>query len=286
MTSGKKPKTLTQNIGDTDLSYLLYDGHDSTIILLHATGFLPWLWHPISRELSKSHSVIAPYFCDHRETDPEKGGLSWMTIAHDLAVFCKKLNIKKPLLVGHSMGATVLIMANAAFGLEASGLILIEPIFLPENLYNIKIRVEDHPLASKSIKRKNHWKDEEDAMSYLNSRSLFKNWDTEMLELYIRFGMKQGDSGGLQLTCSPKREASMFMGAMHYDPWPLLPKISCPTLVLEGEKSENRHYIDLKKISSLIPNSSYKPIAHAGHLIPMEKPKEIIAIINDFSSSI
>ncbi|NLW66226.1 MAG: alpha/beta hydrolase, partial [Bacteriovoracaceae bacterium] len=62
MSSSTMPEILTQDIGDVDLSYLLYEGDGPTLILMHATGFLPWLWHPIARELAPSYRVIAPYF--------------------------------------------------------------------------------------------------------------------------------------------------------------------------------------------------------------------------------
>ncbi len=279
------PQILYQDIGDVDLSYLHYEGSGETIIFLHATGFLPWLWHPLARVLSPAHQIIAPSFCDHRERDPEKGGLNWMTLAEDLATFCRKLDIKMPLLVGHSMGATVLTMAYAACGLKARAMILIEPIFLPQDFYRIQLKVEDHPLASKSIKRRNHWDSEAEAIEYIRSRPLFARWDDEMIQLYIRYGMVEGETGGLQLTCSPLREASLFMGGMHYDPWPLLSEISCPVLVLEGELSENRHYIDLEKSASLFPQATHRIMKGAGHLIPMEQPGEITEIINSFFGS-
>lgn len=205
-----------------------------------------------------------------------------MILAKDLAAFCKGLGLESPYLVGHSMGAIVSAMATALFGLKTRGMILIEPIFLPQEFYSLSFKIEDHPLAAKSIKRTNGWSDTEEAFVYLQSRSLFKNWDHEMLKLYIKYGMVTGETGGLKLACSPKKEASLFMGGMQYDPWPLLPEISCPTLILEGETSENRLYIDLKKVTSLIPHAYYMLINHSGHLIPMEKPKEITSIIKNY----
>lgn len=282
MSSNIMPEVLTQDIGDVDLSYLLYEGDGPALILMHATGFLPWLWHPIARELAPSYRVIAPYFCDHREVEPEEGGLSWMRIAEDLAVFCSRLGIERPGLVGHSMGATVLTLANAAFDLDAMGIILIEPIFLPQDFYKIRLKVEEHPLASKSIRRRSTWESREEALAYLRSKPLFRAWDSEMLDLYLRYGMREGDSGGLALACSPKQEASLFMGGMLFDPWPLIPKVSCPVLVLEGEMSENREYIDLRKAVASMKNADYRLIEGAGHLIPMEKPGEITGMIRDF----
>jgi pimeloyl-ACP methyl ester carboxylesterase len=281
-----EPTIRSQDIGDAELQYLFYEGEGPTLILLHATGFLPWLWHPIARELSDSFTIIAPYFCDHRETDPAKGGLSWMRLADDLCRLCDRLNIDHPFLAGHSMGATVMAMAEAVYGPKAAGMILIEPIFLPQDFYKIQISVEEHPLAGKSVKRRNYWEDASQARKYLKSRELFKHWDDEMLDLYIKYGMVPGETGGLQLICAPQKEASLFMGGMPYDPWPMLPKVACPVKVIEGQNSANRAVIDLKKAVSMFPRASYQLIPDAGHLIPMERPSEMIHIISDFFSQI
>jgi pimeloyl-ACP methyl ester carboxylesterase len=282
MTSPRPPQIGTQNIGDAELTYLLYDGPGPTVVMLHATGFLPWLWHPIARALMPACRVIAPYFCDHRDSDPEKGGLDWMILAGDFAAFCRGLGIEAPCLVGHSMGATVLTIAAAQYGLAPAGMVLIEPIFLPQDFYRARIRVQDHPLAAKAIKRRNHWHDEPEAMTYLQSRALFEKWDTEMLDLYVRYGMKRNTQSGLELACSPRKEAALFMGGVRYDPWPLLPQVACPVLVLEGEHSENRAFIDLKKAASMFPDAVHRIVRDVGHLIPMEKPGETAGAIRDF----
>lgn len=276
------PQSKSQNIGDVDVAYLAYENEGIPLVFLHATGFLPWLWHPIARELSPPYQAIAPYFCDHRTSDPHDGGLGWQVLAHDFASLCSSLELKNPLLVGHSMGATVLVMANALFNINARAMILIEPIFLPDDFYKPEITVEQHPLASKAIKRLNHWANREEALSYVRSRSLFKNWDQEMMALYVQHGMMTGDGGGLQLTCSPQREAALFMGGLQRNPWPEPAKTTCPVLILEGEASENRAFIDLKKVASLFPKGSHRMVEGAGHLIPMEQPKLVTEIIRDY----
>ncbi|MCK9195719.1 MAG: alpha/beta hydrolase [Syntrophales bacterium] len=280
------PRTTSRNLGEAEIPYLIYDADGPPLMFLHATGFLPWLWHPLAREISPPYQVVAPYFCDHRETSPDDGGLSWLLLAQDLAAFYNTLDLEPPFLVGHSMGATIMTIANSRFGLNARGMILIEPIFLPQDYYGLRITVEQHPLASKSIKRKNYWNSQEEAGTYVRSRPLFKNWDEEMMDLYIKYGMKPGESGGLQLACSPQRETALFMGGMQYDPWPDLSKVTCPVLVLEGERSENRHFIDLRKATSLFPKGTHQVIQGAGHLVPMEKPREVVSIIKTFFDSI
>ena len=273
---------LTQDIGDVELQYLHYPGDGPAVLLLHATGFLPWLWHPIARELAGDFRVIAPYFCDHRVFDPEEGGLSWLLLASDLTTFIRRLAIDEPYIVGHSMGATVAAIAEAHMGPLASRMMLIEPILLPSGFYEAEITVEQHPLASKSIRRRNAWSDEEEAREYLGGKDLFANWDREMLDLYLQHGMSEADSGALTLACSPRREAALFMGGMEIDPWPLLEKIACPVLLVEGEKSENRLVINLGHAASIIPDADLEVVEDARHLVPMEKPREVLALIHEF----
>jgi pimeloyl-ACP methyl ester carboxylesterase len=282
----QRPETRFQNIGDADLQYLHYEGPEPTIVLLHATGFLPWLWHPIARQLNASHRIIAPYFCDHRESDLQKGGLGWLTLAEDLTSLCQRLNLEGPLLVGHSMGATVITLAEAINGLGAMGLILIEPIFFPEHYYTANLSVEDHPLAVKSLKRRNQWKGAAEVKAYLKSKPLFANWQDEFLDLYIQYGTTKRDSLDLELTCAPQREAALFMGGMPFDPWPAISQVQCPVLILEGEKSGNRAFIDLAMAASKFKMGRLETIARAGHLIPMEKPAEVLSAIQTFARSV
>jgi lipase len=278
-----QPKALAYPIGELELPYLIYAGGDPTVILQHATGFLPWLWHPIARRLSGAHTVVAPYFCDHRPADLEKGGQSWVKLAEDLQHLIRGLHIKAPVMVGHSMGATVMTLTEALYGPSAAGMVLIEPVFYPHDYYTISPRLEDHPLASKSLHRRRRWQDREDARAYLKTKTLFAHWDEEMLDLYLDHGMVEKEiGGGLELTCAPEGEAALFLGSMLHDPWPMLEKITCPVLVLEGEHSGNRTLIDLRRAAATFPNGAYRLIKDAGHLIPMEKPRETTAIIMEF----
>ena len=276
------PEILSLDIGEVEIQYLHYPGDGPVLLLLHATGLLPWLWHPIARRLESRYRIIAPFFCGHRDSDPGRGGVSWMDLARDVAALCEKLSITPSYLAGHSMGATVITIAHAELGLAAERMVLIEPIFLPEFVYKTGMPVEHHPLASRSLKRRNAWGNRDEALAYLKSKKMFAGWDGEMLDLYVRYGMVPGSGGGLELTCNPRHEASLFMGGLHFNPWPLLPGIECPVLLVEGGASENKNFIDLQKIKSLLPRGEYRQVGNAGHLVPQERPEEVAAIFMDF----
>ncbi len=273
------------DIGDTAIRVLEWEGCGPPLLMLHATGFFPWMWHPIARKLAGDYRVVAPYFCSHRRAEPESGGLSWEQLAGDVAALCGRLEMQKPHAVGHSMGGAVLTIAGGKLGVSFSRMVLIEPILLPEEVYGITIGVSDHPLARKSIKRRNFWKDGQEVRDYLESRSFFRSWDAEMLALYSRHAIVEGEEGGFTLACQPRQEASLFMGSMAINPWPLMPQIDAPVLLLEGEISENRGFIDLKGAAKRFPGGNYRLIQGAGHLIPMEMPADTLDIIKDFFRS-
>jgi pimeloyl-ACP methyl ester carboxylesterase len=278
----KEPTVSVQDIGEVEIPYLVYENTGPCIVMLHATGFQPWQWHPIARSLSENYRVVAPYFCTHREPDQVQRSISWLRLAEDLSLFCKQLKIETPILIGHSMGATLATIATAKFGIRPEQMVLIEPIYLPPEFYQADIGVEEHPLASKSIKRRNSWDSAADAEAYLRSKKMFQQWDDESIQLYIQYGMTRAIDSCLTLSCPPENEAGLFVGGGEFDPWPLLPAIACPVLVVEGETSENRLFIDLKKAAASFPNGEYAEIKNAGHLIPMEKPKEVTETIRAF----
>jgi len=268
--------------GEIVIEYLHYPADKPDLVMLHATGFLPWMWHPIAERLEKNFNIIIPFFCDHRWAQPEEG-LSWQLLSDDLYAMFRALGVRAPFIVGHSMGATVATLCSALNPLNPAAMVLIEPIYLPQIFYDQKITVEQHPLASRSIKRRNHWESSEQVRHYLKGKKLFAKWDPRMMDLYILHGMISADSGsGLMLACSPEKEASLFMGCNARDPWPLLSAIKCPVLVVEGGMSENRLYIDLKKVASMFPAGKYTEVEHAGHLVPMEQPDIVADLCIDF----
>lgn len=276
------PQFLSVFIGDSELQYLFYDGVGPTIILVHATGFNSLQWHPIARELAGQYKIVVPSFCDPRDTKPEKGGVRWQVLANDMVSLCRHLEIEKPFMVGHSMGGSICILAHGIAPDMAEKMLLIEPVVLPDYLYKGKITIDRHPLAGKVMRRRNKWKDYHEVESYLRSKQLFRNWDDEMLKIYLDYGFSENLQGEIELTCSPRAEAAILMGSLDMNPWPLLPQIKCPVFILQGEKSD-RSQLNQPKIAAKFPNGKHRLIPNAGHLIPMEKPKLIIEIIREIT---
>ncbi len=280
------PPLHTRKTGAGDISYLHYPAAAGAagpaVVLLHATGFLPWLWHPVARELTDKSDVVVPWLAPRPADDPVQGGTSWLRLAREVSALVQALEITRPVVAGHSMGGVVAALAQACYPLSATRMVLLEPIFMPRELYTVKMTVEQHHLAAKALKRGNHWPDRAAARDYFLSRPLFARWDLEVLELYLQYGLRTTADGGVTLTCSPREEASLFMGCDARDPWSLIPQLSLPVLVVEGELTENKGFIDYEDLARKFPQGAYRQLRGAGHLIPMEKPRETLALLREW----
>ncbi len=272
------------SIIDAEIEYLTYGQSGPHVVMLHATGSIPWLWQPVAVRLSERFRVVAPAMYNHRQTDPEKGGLGWLDLARDLKKLTETLGLGKSLFVGHSMGAAVIMLAHTVLGMPVEKMVLIEPVFFPEAFYTFEMKLQQNPMAARAIKRRNHWPDRATVREDFLSKPFFQNWDEEVLSLYVTHGTTPDKGSGFRLACSPQQEAALFMGGNQHDPWPELPKVACPSMVVEGQVSDHRHIIDLQKVTNLIPQARYREVAGAGHLVPMEKPLEVMQLIQSFFS--
>ena len=277
-------KMKTVNIGSAGVKYLEAGQGQTTMIFLHAAGLIPHIWMPIASEFTGRFRIIMPFFCDYRdsEADPNGRGIPWTAVAGDLKELCLALDIERPIITAHSMGAGVSILASAINGLNPRAMLLFEPIFFSTEFYIEGGGEPVEHLASGSVRRRNRFESQGDFEEYLNSKAYFRRWDSESLRLYSENALNSDGNGGLKLKCRPDVEASLLLGCSCVDPWPLAAGIECPVHIVEGGESEFMQYMDLRGAASRFPRGSYSLLNGAGHMVPLEKPAECRAIAKDF----
>ncbi|MCB1112985.1 MAG: alpha/beta hydrolase, partial [Chlamydiia bacterium] len=60
---------------------------------------------------------------------------------------------------------------------------------------------------------------------------------------------------------------------------PLLPAISCPTLIIHAAQDRNFSLSDHEKLAAKIPKSKLAIIEDSGHMSPMEAPQAVTALL-------
>ena len=177
-------------------------------------------------------------------------------------------------------GATVALAEGKHPGLMGRA-VLIDPIILPPQVYGIPITCAQQPMAAKTIHRRYEWDSREQMIGTYSKKFPFKTWRPDQLELYVHYGTEDLPGGGVRLKCSPRIEADCYLGGHKCSPWPYLPEIKIPVLILRGTGTDTVGAVDMPKILSLLPRARFVEMPGT-HFLPMEDPKGVIQRINMF----
>lgn len=270
------------------LPYLDSGGEKPVLHFSHANGFPTSVYLPLMSELAGDHRVVG---LSHRGQDGLSEEIrSWHRLAFDLIRFLESLEAGPVIGVGHSIGAVTTLFSAVRRPDLFSRIVLLDPVLLPAKLillvrlmklFGLKDRI---PLALQARRRRNGWSDREEAREYLRERSLFRGWDERFFRAYIEYGLKPTSNGRVELVCPPEAEARGFE-SYSTDIWSWPPRLRTPTFIVRGEESSEALGQEcFERFLRICPVAQGAVVPGAGHLFPMEKPGETLAIIEDFCS--
>src|SRR5262245_61187712 len=119
------------------------DGRRPVALLVHGTGFVAQVWNQLVPVLAETHTVLALDRRGHGLRDQRDEGYDFADFAKDLDAVVDAFEIRAALGVGHSAGATDLLLCAAGRPEAFSSLFVSEPtVMLPRGE-----RGEDKPLG-------------------------------------------------------------------------------------------------------------------------------------------
>ena len=213
----------------------------------HATGFNGQSANQLLTPLAKDFHVRAWDARGHGRTSlptNPKALRNWYGYRDDLIAFLEPWHAQtrqKVWLMGHSMGATVNLLAAAKRPDLVAGIFLLDPVLFPSwfgrlarvaRLFIKKARGMD--LARLAEKRRAHWASREKLFTVYKDRGAFYGWPDSALRDYIDGGTGNDDSGGVYLSCAPAWEAATFR-AQNNNSFKSLKALSVPFALLIAE---------------------------------------------------
>ena len=280
--------TVREGVVDSDgaaIHYLDWGGGGPPLILIHATGFLAALWRPIAERLASRFRVVAVDQRGHGDSDPSSDGYSFEGFAEDLQRLIEALELEGALAAGHSSGGTTIVVHAAQHPGAIRRAVLIEPILpRPEWFQRPPGGRGPNAMADAARKRRGVWPSREELFESYHARPPFESWREDVLRLYVEEGTREREDGQVELKCSPEIEAQFFDAVSDVRPWPMLPEMSCPSLLLWGAESHLLQFGMDQHVEEALPNARTVLVADTTHFLPQERPDEVARLIEEFLS--
>jgi N-formylmaleamate deformylase len=246
-------------------------GDKRPLVLVHGFSDNGLCWTPTARDLEADYDVIMPDMRGHglsARVQPDEE----VDMAADLAELIRTLELKRPIVGGHSMGAGVTYQIGVRFPKLASALVLEDPgwrLSWPDQPAENPIAKWAWTLPNKTM--------EELLVEY---REEHPNWSEEMVRLMCE-SKKQLDPTIADITTKRRH-------VTRTDWITTLPTITHPVLLITGD-SELGGLVTpeaIAKVRELNPNVTIVNIPDVGHLIRFDKYAAFMEALRAFLKQI
>ncbi len=266
---------------DGAMSYLEWESPGAPLLVFsHANGFNASTYKTLLSPLAGPFRVIAIDMRGHGLTTLplNKAVLSgWRVYRDDLLRFLDRLNAEPAVLAGHSLGASVSLLAAAKQSGLARALVLIEPVFVIDAVAIgamtarwFRQSEKFLPLAAGAKRRRTDFSSREDALNGFTGRGAFKTWPREVIGDYLETGLVP-EGNAFRLATPPDWEAATFstfpVGLLR-----TASRVRGPVTIVVGTRKSSASCGLLAALRERKPDTRIVRVDGASHFLPMEKP--------------
>lgn len=254
------------------LHYYRTGGDKPPLILSHGITDNGLCWTRLAQALEKDYDLMMVDARGHGLSDAPTGGYLVGDRAADLAGLIRGLGLKKPYLIGHSMGADTTAAMVADYPELAGCAILEDPPWSAET-----------PSAEARQARASEW------------RGTMLERKTKSPEAIIEMGRKQNPKWA-EIEFGPWSEAKLqvslevlqSVSALRRDWREMVAKITCPTLLIVGDPELGGIVTPnvAAEITTIAPQIRVARIEGAGHNIRRENFDDYVRVATQFLSDV
>ena len=268
-------------------------------LLVHGTGFVAEVWDEVARELAGSYTVYGIDRRGHGESHkPSAERYHFLDFASDICAVVEALDLTDIFGIGHSAGATDLLLAAKLLPRRFAHLFVMEPTIMDPRV----VRAEGAGLSDNGkayaqgvLRRQREFDSAEVAFQRFRAAPAFADWSEPALWAYVRHGFESLPNGRIQLLCRPEIEAAMlgpifeameqvYAGDERGNPFTWLSGIECPVCVATAEKSWPIYKEMAARAVALIPGVSQWTFDGVGHCVAQEAPGMVIEALAAFEA--
>lgn len=274
---------------------LTFNGDGPPLHFAHANGYPPECYRPLLTGLSAHYHVIAMH---QRPLWPDAQPDSindWHPLSDDLFRFLDERDAGPLIGVGHSLGGIVTLRAALRQPERFRALVLIDPVLFPPAMiaamhlvraFGLSYRL--HPLVQGALRRRRVFESRTGLAKGYRRKSIFRYLSDASLEAYVEGLTRPRPDGQYELVYSPEWEARIYVTGVwrDMDLWRGLPKLQVPMLILRGAETDTFWESTARLVKQKVPSAQVITLPQATHLVPLERPLEVSALIHEFISTL
>ena len=239
-------------------------GAGKTIVLMHPVGLRAEFWLPVIAELEHSYRLIAIDARGHGESDFD-GPFTLHDLARDAAELVRAVGLGPAVFAGCSMGGMVAQGVAALAPEVASGIVIANTTYTRDD--NGRAMIEQRAVQA------------EKGMPVILPSTLSRWFNAQAqlnrpdLVLQAREWLLANDAAVHAVAWRAIRDLD-FAGALRKSP--------LPKLCIGGSDDQSAAASAVRKMAEELPHAHYREIAGAGHLAPLEEPREFAGLLAEF----
>ncbi|MEV1119194.1 alpha/beta hydrolase [Actinosynnema sp. NPDC049800] len=242
-----------------------------TALFCHAAGFTGRVWRSCVKNLRTPLRAAALDLRGHGGAPPLAEDAGWGVFADDVLRAARALGAGPLIGVGHSLGATSLLLAEARAPGTFDLLVCFEPILATRH---------DPAFAEAAARRRAVFGSRADALARWSARPPLSRLAPEVLADYVDSGLAEEPDGRVRLRCAPEVEAQLFRTAISC-PWrEALPSVRCPTVFLRGGESVVVSGDSLAAACAGLPAGRVGEVPGLDHLGPLVRPGTFAEVLD------
>jgi pimeloyl-ACP methyl ester carboxylesterase len=252
------------DVGKLSLNVLESGAAEPALLFLHYWGGSLRTWTWVIERLCSTFRCIAYDQRGWGESDAPADGCTISDLAGDAAALIRALDLKRYVLVGHSMGgkAAQFLAAQRPIGLEA--LVLVAPASpLPQHIPQAAREAQLHAYDSRDTVLQ--------AIAFLTARPPNESTVEQIVEDSLRG--------------SAAAKLAWPASAAYEDISEQVRNINVPTLILAGDQDrQDPLHQQQTEVLPRIPGAQLEVVRESGHLSPIDQPGQLAAAIKAFLS--
>jgi pimeloyl-ACP methyl ester carboxylesterase/putative sterol carrier protein len=266
----RRPSDLEQvdvRVNGISLSTYVF-GEGPPVILLHGLGGTKVSWMPLLEPLGRSHTVIAPDFPGHGESDKPKAEYSPRYYADVVRKLMDALGTGPAVMIGNSMGGRVALEMGVRYPKRVTGLATLGAA-VPGIRWRYLLgftRIAPTEIARIPIPLRERW------MQY-SIRRLFAR-----PERLPEVAFLAGADEFIRVYRSPRARVAFWASLQHIvlerpdEFFPRLRRVRAPALILHGDHDRMVPLRLANRLAEAMPDAEFRVLPDVGHVPQFEAP--------------